>query len=51
MTPPEVATLNWTWPLARMTSTLPVGTDTAATEVVGRSPGRSPGRITGGRAV
>ena len=27
------------------------GTDTAATEVWGCSPGRNPGRITGGRAV
>ena len=36
--------MNWTWPLARMTRTLPVGTDTAATEVGRPLAGPQPGQ-------
>ena len=53
--PPVVTTSRSTSPVARMTSTLPAGTDSAGADglaVAGAaSPGRSPARITGGLPV
>ena len=45
-----VATSRLTWPLARMTSTLPAGTAIGALAVCTGSPGRRPCRISGGFA-
>jgi hypothetical protein len=49
--PPVVATLRLTCPLARMTSTLPAGTAIGPLAACTGSPGRRPCRISGGFAV